>query len=573
MALHDYWKIAKKWWWLAVACVLISSVSSYMGTLGMQRIYQATATVIVGQTLSQADPNSQDIWISQQLAQTYAEMVKRQPILKGAAEALGLQFIPNAGDISTRQVPSTQLLEISVRDTDPERARALADEIATQLILQSPTASQDQERQAFIRERLSRIEQNISATEAEMAEEQEKLEAANSARAIQQYQANINALQQKLFSYEATYAQLLLSAQGGTNYISLIEPATTPVTPISPNVPETVALAGAIGLALAVGGAVLIEYLDDTVTSVEEAVKLSGDLPLLGAIAEISGKEYPDKLVAARSPLSPTTEAYRVLRTNVQFSAVDDPLTTIMVTSPGPSEGKSITVANLAVVLAQLGKKVILVDADLRRPVQHKVFHVPNQEGFCNAILEGGPEVMRFVQQTAVDGLHILTAGLHPPNPAELLSSERALRLINTLAAQADVVLFDSPPLLVVADASILSSRVGGVILVNDLGNTRRTMARRAVDELKRAHGRLLGLVINRISQKYGGDYDYRYYYYHYYYRDGEHVKRRHRRRGPLRWVSGLFGSNGHSSDGRNPADAKRADEIAADVSRTGVGD
>jgi non-specific protein-tyrosine kinase len=572
MELHDYWKIAKKWWWLAVACVLISSVSSYLGTLEMPRIYRATTTVIVGQTLSQADPNSQDIWISQQLAQTYAEMVKRQPILKGAAEALGLQFVPSSDSISTRQVPSTQLLEISVRDTDPERARALADEIATQLILQSPTASQDQERQAFIGERLTRIEQNISGTEAEMAEEQEKLEAANSARAIQQYQANINALQQKLFSYEATYAQLLLSAQGGTNYISLIEPATTPVTPISPNVPETVALAGAIGLALAVGGAVLIEYLDDTVKSVEEAVKLSSGLPMLGAIADIVGKEYSDKLVAARSPLSPITEAYRVLRTNVQFSAVDDPLTTIMVTSPGPSEGKSITVANLAVVLAQSGKKVILVDADLRRPVQHRIFQVPNQEGFCDAILERGPEVMRFVQQTAVDGLCLLTSGQHAPNAAELLSSDRARQLINTLGAQADVVLFDSPPLLVVADASILSSRVDGVILVNALGNTRRTMARRAVDELRRAHGRLLGLVVNRMSQKYAGDYYYQYSYYHYL-RDGEHAQRRRRRRGPLRWVSGFFGSNGHSSDGRSPVDAKRADQIAADVSRTDVGD
>ena len=179
---------------------------------------------------------------------------------------------------------------------------------------------------------------------------------------------------------------------------------------------------------------------------------------------------------------------------------------------------------------------------------------------------------MRFVQQTAVDGLCLLTSGQHAPNAAELLSSDRARQLINTLGAQADVVLFDSPPLLVVADASILSSRVDGVILVNALGNTRRTMARRAVDELRRAHGRLLGLVVNRMSQKYAGDYYYQYSYYHYL-RDGEHAQRRRRRRGPLRWVSGFFGSNGHSSDESNPVDAQRADQIAADVSRTDVGD
>jgi non-specific protein-tyrosine kinase len=546
MELKDYWNIAKKWWWLAVACVLISSVSSYIGTLDMPRIYQATSTVMVGQALQKADPSSQDIWLSQQLAQTYAEMVKRRPIRSSAAEALGLQFTPSPGNISTRQVPGTQLLEISVRDTDPERARVLADEIANQLILQSPTMSQDQERQAFVQDRLAGIERNIQEAEAEIDEEQAKLEAANSARAIQQYQANITALQQKLSSYESTYASLLLTVQGGTNTISMFESATTPQNPISPNVPETVALAGAIGFALAVGGAVLIEFLDDTVKSPEEAVRLAGDAPMLAAIAQIEGKEYPDKLIASKQPLSPITEAFRVLRTNVQFSAIDQPLATILVTSPGPSEGKSVTLANLAVVLAQSGHKVIVVDTDLRRPVQHKLFQTSNSHGLSDAILNPDQPVMEYLQSTDIENLYLLTAGSPPPNPAELLASERALQLIETLQAQADVVLFDSPPVLVVTDAAVLGSRVDGVVLVNDLGNTRRSMARRAVEELERAHAHLLGLVLNRMAPKYGGEYYHQYYYY-YYYREGERVKRHRPKKGPVGWVTGLFGADGNN--------------------------
>jgi polysaccharide biosynthesis transport protein len=459
--------------------------------------------------------------------------------------------VPSGGNTTTRQVTSTQLLEISYRATDPERARVVADEIANQLIVQSPTGRQDVERQTFVNERLAGIESNISRTEIEIEQERQKLEAANSARAIQHYQTNINALQQKLSSYESTYASLLLSAKGGTNYISLIEPATTPRTPISPNVRETVMLSGAIGLALAVAGAVIIEFLDDTVKSPEEALKLSGDLPMLGAIAPIDGDEYPDKLIAAKHLLSPITEAYRVLRTNVQFSSIDKPLDTLMVTSPGPSEGKSVTLANLAVVLAQSGHKVIVVDTDLRRPVQHKIFQVSNSEGFCDAVLTPSLSVMNFVMPTEIENLYIMPAGSLPPNPAELLASERALHVMDALKAQADVVLFDSPPVLVVTDAAILGSRVDGVILVNDLGNTRRAMARRAVEELNRARNHILGLVLNRMSSQYGGG-SYYQYYYTYYYRDGERVKHDQRGpKGPLAWIANRF--SGGNGNGRGP--------------------
>ncbi len=544
MELKEYWNIVKRWWWLMVACVLVASVSSYIGTLGMPRVYQATTTVMVGQTLQQSNPNSSDLWISQQLAQTYAEMVKRQPILKAAATALGLEYVPSGGNVSTRQVPGTQLLEISVRDTIPERAQAIADEIAHQLILQSPTESEDAERQAFVRERLAGLEENIQRTEEEIAEEQAKLEAANSARAIQQYQANISGLEQKLSSYESTYASLLLSAQGGTNYISIVEPASLPISPISPNVRETVMLAAAIGLALAVGGAVLIEFIDDTVKSPEEASRMTG-LPVLGTISRIEGEGYADKLIVDLHPLSTVAEAYRVLRTNVRFSFVDREMEMLLVTSPGPTEGKSVTVANLATVMAQSGLRVVVVDTDLRRPVQHKIFGVSNAEGLSNAVLDPEQGAERYLQSTEVEGLWVLPSGPLPPNPAELLGSERMAEVVAELRTFADLLLFDSPPALVVTDAAVLAGRLeSGVLLVTDVARTRRGMAKRAVEELERVHADMLGVVVNRMTQHEGG------YYYQYYYREGEG---RRRRRTLLERLlpEALLGGNGNGNGQR----------------------
>jgi capsular exopolysaccharide synthesis family protein len=511
MELEQYFRVITKWLWLIVASVLVATVSSYLGTRQMPRIYQATTTVMVGQVLEQADPSAQDLYLSQQLALTYADMVRRRPVLEGVAEELGLNYVPWPETVSARQVPGTQLLEITVQDTQPERAQALADGIAYQLILQSPTGfSEDQQRWAFVQAQLEDLESNIEQTQDEIEEEQARLESADSARAIQQHQANIAALQQKHSNYQSTYASLLQTVRGGVNYISVIEPATRPTVPISPRVGSTVMLAAAIGLVLAVGGAFLIEYLDDTIKTPEDVVR-AADLPMLASIAPIDGKTYPEKLIAAQRPLFPTVEAYRLLRANIQFSSVDKPVRSLMVTSPSPTEGKSVTLANLAVVMAQSGMKVVAVDADLRRPTLHKIFNLPSSHGLSDAILHVNPPVSEHLQATEVENLWLLASGPLPPNPAELLGSERMRTIIEELRGRVDMVLFDSPPLLAVTDAVILGTRVGGVLLVNDAGRTRRGDARLGVEKFRRVQANVLGVVLNRLSPSRDGYYD-RYY-------------------------------------------------------------
>ena len=577
MESQQYLSTVKRWWWLMVACVAVATGSNYHRTTQMPRIYQATATVMVGQTMEQVNPSSADLTISRQLAQTYAELVKRRPILKGAAEALGLVHLPSPDDVAAEQVQGTQLLEISVRDTHPERARALADEIANQLILKSPSAGQDQEHQAFVKEQLADLETKIVTTEGEIEAEREKLEAGNTARSIQQRQANVDALEQKLGAYQSTYATLVRGIRGATNYISIVERASTPEVPISPDVQQTLLLAGAIGLMLSIGGASLIEFLDDTIKTSHD-VRRTVDLPTLGAVARIDGDDYWEKLISVRAPRSPIVEAYRALRTNIQFSSMHRPTRALMVTSASLGDGKSVTLANLAVLMAQSGLRVIAVDSDLRRPALHRIFNGSNEPGLGEAILntkldrdatdlsaavsakdptqpmlrdsaasDGAvprhPNVAAYLHPTEVDNLWLLPSGRLPPNPVDLLGSKRMADLVQELKGQADLLLFDSSPVLAVNDAAVLSTQVDGVLLVFDTGRTRREMAEKSVEELHRVGAHLLGVVLNSLSRHGHGHY-YRYYHGS---RDGASQERRPTRQ--ARWLGRRLPRGGRASD------------------------
>ena len=519
--LSQYAVIIRRWWWLVAACAVVAMVSAYLGTMRMPRIYQATSTVIVGQALEQVNPTGQDFFISQQLAETYREMVRRRPILSAAAESLGLSYVPSPANVTARTVPATQLLEISVRDTEPERARLLADEIAWQLILQSPAADPGQdERRQFIRAQITDLEAKIEQAGEEIRLEQARLEQSNSARAIQQHQANIQALEAKRAGYQNTYAQLLPSIQGGANRIEMFEVATLPMAPISPRVLATVAGSGAIGLLLALSGIFFIEYLDHSVRSAEEVSRLA-QVPVMASIARLPGQRYPEQLITISDPLSPASEAFRGLRTGVRFASVDRPLRSLMVASGGPSEGKSVTAANLAVVFAEAGQRVLLIDSDLRRPVQHRVFRLSNLHGLTDAIMGDSASIMEHVQQTEVENLWVLTSGDIPPNPSELLGSDRMIQMIEELKKRFHMIVFDSPPTLVVTDGAILGSRVDGVLLVTDSGQTHRRAVERSAEQLRRAQANLLGAVLNRASVRDSG-YGYGYGYYHYRYRDDQ---------------------------------------------------
>jgi len=230
-------------------------------------------------------------------------------------------------------------------------------------------------------------------------------------------------------------------------------------------------------------------------------------------VSRSTNKQRP--LIAYTNPKSPISEAYRTLRTNIQFSAIDGDLRTIMVTSAGPSEGKTTTIVNLAITCAQAEKKTILIDADLRKPTLHQTFGLSNRLGLTN-ILTGQSMLGDVIKSSDVPHLDLLTSGPIPPNPSEILASKRMTALLEQLSQEYDTVLVDSPPALAVADAQIISTRCDGVLLVVDSGKVKREAAMKVKAGLEHVQARILGVVLNNIDRKHGEA------YYYYYYRQEE---------------------------------------------------
>lgn len=199
-------------------------------------------------------------------------------------------------------------------------------------------------------------------------------------------------------------------------------------------------------------------------------------------------------LITLTDPRSPVSEAYRTLRTNLSFYSLDDPIHSLVVTSPATGEGKSTTVANLAVTMAQSGRRTILVDCDLRRPSLHTFFDLSSEPGFVNMVLDDDEEPP--LQETGVENLWLLASGTQPPNPADLLGTKKVDQVIETLVQRADIVLFDAPPVVAVTDAAVLGAKADGVLLVVSAGKTRREHAERAKEMLEKARVRVIGVAL-----------------------------------------------------------------------------
>lgn len=511
-----------KWWWLIVVAAILAMGASYWAVRGEPIRYQTTATLLIGQPFSDLNPDGGQLWLAQQLAQTYAVFAQREPVRQAAMESLGLTWLP---EYYALVPPQTQFIEISVIDTDPVRAQLVANELADQLIKLSPGGGElgGQNRQDFITRQLDDLQRQIEETKVEIENSQAELGELFSAREIADAQAQINALESKLNSLQLNYATLLSnSEQQATNALTILEPAVVPVNPIGPNKYMTVAMAAVLGAIVAVGAAYLLEFLDDTIRSPEELERLT-DLPLLTAISRFKSEEYGGgNLVAAEHPRAPVSEALRDLRTGIQFSSMDKPNRTILVTSPTPGDGKSFVSSNLALVLTQAGYKTLLIDADLRRPKQHRNFNLDNKSGLTNLLLDvqmadGLSEIPAYkiedyTQKISDYELFILTSGSIPPNPSELLGSVKMGMLLNQLPKYFDYIIIDSPPALAITDPVVLAAQADGVLLVVSAQRTRRFQLKRAVRRLREVNANFIGITLNRVSRKGSG------YYYDYTY-------------------------------------------------------
>ena len=338
--------------------------------------------------------------------------------------------------------------------------------------------------------------------------------------------ANVATTQGLYDELQSQFQLAKIAEAAETGQVSLIDSATTPGFAISPNRRRALFTAIIFGLALGLAAAVLLDRLDNSVRSPDE---IAGrfDVTVLGLIPRIklsdvnadpSTTTAMNRLVTHADPRSPVAEAYRSLRTNLAFARAHQDLKTLVLTSPGPADGKSTTIANLAITFAQQGQRTLIIDADLRRAVLDKTFGVPRSPGLTD-VLVGSVPLADAVHETDIPNLFVLGSGQFPPNPSELLGSESMQAMIDETKRLFDVALFDTPPLLAVTDAAVLSTRVDGTMLVVRMGSTAREAVRRALLALRAVHGRVLGAVLNDVDFRAGSYYGgYGYYYSYYYY-------------------------------------------------------
>jgi polysaccharide chain length determinant protein (PEP-CTERM system associated) len=344
------------------------------------------------------------------------------------------------------------------------------------------------------------------------------------------------------------YEEARITEAGQMGMVRVIDRAKEPLYPIRPKKKLNLILGAIIGLGLGIGITLLVDYLDDSLKSIEDIERYTG-LRVLGSIPEIKTDEkkkvhrkrsaahqeqevqkIASRMVTHFEPKSPVSEAYRTFRTNIQFARFEKPPRTLLVTSAGPGEGKSTSVANLAITMAQMGTRTLLVDADLRRPVLHSIFEQRKDLGLTNVLL-GNMSLEEAIHELQVPNLSLLCCGTLPPNPSELLGSEAMRILIERLKETYDVILFDSPPVVAVTDAAVLSTQIDGTILIVSSGETTRNAENRAKTLLNNVQAQILGAVLNnvRVEGRYGSYYYY--YYYHYYGPRGSEKKRKKRRR------------------------------------------
>jgi len=537
--LVQYFLVIRRWLWLIVVCTLLAALAAFVVSSRMTPVYSASAMLLVRQAPTAGTSDYTAILTSERLARTYSQMLTGRPVLEEVIGQLGLEETPDevAERVEVELIRDTQLIRLSVEDTDPIRAAESADAIGAAFIAQNHALQR-----ARYADSLTSMQQEIEAL-AVLVEETRVAVDELGAPETEEGQEELARRETILAGYRNTRAALLqsyesmrLTAAQSADDVVVLEAAQVPENPVRPRQLMNTALAGVVGAMLALGTAFLIEYLDDTVKTPDDVEQATG-LSTVGTIGRLDDKH--EELIMAAEPLSPISEAFRVLRTNIRFSGVDEPLRTILVTSPGPTEGKSLTVANLAIAMAQTGLRVVLIDGDLRRPRQHRLFGLHPRGGLTGSLLESSTD--GHLQAVEIEGLTILPAGDLPPNPAELLGSQRMRELLDELVQEADIVLIDSPPVLPVTDAVVLAQAVDGVLLVMDVGETRREMARQAVESLRQVGGNPIGVVLNRVPSRGGGYY---YYYHHYdYYSDGDKKhERRQGRKGALAAVRRKLG-------------------------------
>lgn len=494
-----YLRPVLRWWWLMAIAAVLAGVSAFFFTQDLPPTYNAVATLQVGRTLTSTNPNSGEYELAARLANTYANLAYRSVVVDQVKQTLNLEELPR---FEARPQVNGQLLDIAVTDSSAEMAAAVANALAYELIRQVPMQG-DTARQDFVQNQLNRLQADIIANQGEVDRLQIDLGSARSASELAALREQQRLLNERAEQLQTNYARLLSStSQGANNTLSVYQEAFVPTVPQDANRWLVLGLAVVGAMTMAAAFAYLIEYLDNTLRRSEDIGQLL-PYPVVGSIAEMRKSRALGMVSIGEELWSPAAEAFRALRTNLEFAAVDAPIKTILVTSAQPGDGKSSVAYNLALMIARGDKRVVLLDADLRRSSLNELPGLSRHAGLSD-VFRNRVTLHEAGHVLDESTLTIIPSGTPPPNPTELLASRRMNQVLQQLSEEYDVVIVDGPPFLV-SDAWVLASKVDGVLVVVRPGYTPRQAARVMAEQLRRVNARVLGVTLNRVRR--GRDY------------------------------------------------------------------
>jgi tyrosine-protein kinase len=500
----------RKWWVMSIA--LLGLAASLALSLTAHKQYSATAQLLVQPSVTAGTAGTAPQPVTQTDVATELQLVTSAPVVQAVRAKLG-----SAPAVTAAQVGQTNVIAITATSRVPSRAARIANLYAN----------------AFVQYRQQVTSSSLASAEAQLRSQISTL--GNQIRSLGRNTATpaASALLNQEAVLKEQLAQMEVSGAVNTGEVALVTPAQTPVAPSSPKPVQDALLGLAAGFALGLGASFLRESLDDRLAS-KEVAERAGGAPVLAMTPLVPSGRRPEPTVAVvAEPSSPAAEAYRSLRTSLQFARQERRLRTIVVTSPGVGDGKTSTLANLGVVFAQAGERVLLVSCDLRRPKIGEFFGLDEREGLTSVLLGEHTIEETLTPVPGIDRLTLLPAGPIPPNPAELLNGSRVRDIFTQLSEQFDLVLVDSPPVLPVTDAAILSQYADATLLLAAAGQTRRGDLHRAAEKLDQVGAMILGIVLNKVTKQTSRDYGYGYGYEYAYSYGGRHEYKPFWRRGP----------------------------------------
>lgn len=534
MELIAYWKVIRRYLWRIVLLMLVGGLGTAAYTYNRAPRYEATTMLFLNSAVAKSVVGSLNPEAIQSLANTYAEFMHTSSFKHRVIAELGMPVSEEEVDaaLTTKYVPDTQFFRIIVVHSNPRLTQALANTAAQVLIAENTVrqqAEQDQieaqrgqsvassrqrrlELQKALEDELAVRSDQITSLQAKIVELQRREPSEESKQQIQNLRQDLVGLQSarvnvlnSLLRAESDLESSSASTVPNIDTAVVVDAAPLPTIPLPQGTVQYSLIASVTCLVLGIGLIFLLEYLDDTIKNPAVLDNLYG-MPSLGVLGGLSQRWWKRKnrsnLVTVNEPYSPAAEMFRAMRTGVQIAELENPIRSLLVTSAMPGEGKSFVAANLAVSLALNGNRVILVDADLRKPELHELFNLPASPGLTDLLFALEDDLEKFLHASHVESLWLLPSGTKPLRSAELLGTVRVTAVMEQLLDYADIIIYDSPPAVSVTDALVLSPQVDAVVQVVLAGRTRADLALRCKTTLERAGARLLGPVLNKVNKR-----------------------------------------------------------------------